>query len=120
VYAREAIPANRKVIEYTGELISRREARHRSDQNPRVYLFALDSYWCKDGTSGGSGAEYINHSCNPNLRTVFMKGHILYFTRRPIRAGEELTVDYHLDRNVATVRCACGSENCRGTINVKD
>jgi uncharacterized protein len=91
VYAAESIPANRKVIEYTGELISRREAKRRGDSAQHVYLFTVDSYWCKDGAVGGSGAEFINHSCDPNIRVLLMKGHILYMSKRAIKPGEELT-----------------------------
>src|SRR5580698_8629514 len=93
VYAAEAIPAHHKVIEYTGERISRRETKIRG--NGRItYLFALDSYWTLDGAVGGSGAEIINHCCEPNLRTSITRGHILYISKRAIRPGEELTVDY--------------------------
>ena len=117
VYAVEPIPANRKVIEYTGELISRRETKRRG--NGRfTYLFALDSYWTLDGAFGGSGAEIINHSCDPNLYTWIFKGHILYMSRRPIRRGEELTVDYRFSHKVERVPCKCGSGKCRGTINL--
>ena len=44
VYALENIPARRKVIEYTGEKISRRETKRRGD-GPFTYLFTLDNYW---------------------------------------------------------------------------
>ncbi|MFN7921459.1 MAG: SET domain-containing protein-lysine N-methyltransferase [Bryobacteraceae bacterium] len=120
VYAEEPIPANRKVIEYTGELISRRETKRRSEASDLIYMFTVDSYWCKDGAVGGSGAEYINHSCEPNLRTIILKRHILYVSKRPIRKGEELTVDYHFDAKVEEVKCSCGAPTCRGTINDKD
>ena len=71
-----------------------------------------------DGSVGGSGAEYINHSCDPNLRASIVKGHILYISRRSIAAGEELTVDYHFSRKIEDVPCRCGAEKCRGTINL--
>src|ERR1035438_793013 len=48
VYAGEAIPARRKVIEYTGERISRRETKRRGDGKV-TYLFTLDDYWTLDG-----------------------------------------------------------------------
>ena len=64
VYALERIPPRRKVIEYTGERISRRETKRRGD-GPITYLFTLDGYWTLDGAVGGSGAEIINHSCDP-------------------------------------------------------
>jgi len=117
VYAAEDIPANRKVIEYTGERISRRETRKRAARRLN-YIFTLDNYWSIDGSAGGSGAEFINHCCDPNIVARIIKGHILYYSKRPIRRGEELTVDYHFAKNVEKVRCSCGSPNCRGTINL--
>src|SRR4029077_4605566 len=96
IYAGEDIPARRKVIEYMGERISRRETKRRCDSQPNlIYLFTLDKYWTLDGSVGGSGAEYINHCCEPNLVTEIRLGHILYMSKRAIQKGEELTVDYH-------------------------
>jgi SET domain-containing protein len=118
VYALEAIPARRKVIEYTGEKIGRAETKRRGGGN-LTYLFTLDKYWTIDGAVGGSGAEIINHACEPNLRSQIVKGHILYFSRRAIRRGEELTVDYYFSDKDDLVKCRCGSALCRGTINLK-
>lgn len=118
VYAGEFIPARRKVIEYTGERISRRETKRRADASVFTYLFTVDAYWTLDGAVGGSGAEYINHSCDPNLVARIQHGHILYMSRRDIRRGEELTVDYHFDKKVERVPCHCGALKCRGTINL--
>ena len=119
VYAAEDIPSNRKVIEYTGERISRRETKKRAAR-PLNYVFTLDKYWSIDGSAGGSGAEFINHCCDPNLTSRIVKGHILYISNRAIRQGEELTVDYHFDKHVEKVPCRCGAKGCRGTINVID
>jgi SET domain-containing protein len=116
VYAEQNIPANRKVIEYAGEKINRKETKIRLGRRLN-YIFTLDNYWCIDGASGGSGAEFINHSCEPNLTTRVMRGHILYYSNRRIRKGEELLVDYHYPADVLVVRCKCGAKNCRGTIN---
>ncbi len=118
VYAGEDIPKNRKVIEYIGERISRRETKRRSDTREFNYLFTLDKYWTIDGSVGGSGAEFINHSCEPNLISRIVKGHIVYYSLRPIKKGEELTVDYHFAPDVEKVPCACGAAACRGTINL--
>ncbi len=118
VYALEPIPAHRKVIEYTGERLNRRQAKLRG-QGSVTYLFSIDDYWTLDGAVGGSGAEIINHSCDPNLRSMNFKGHILYISKRPIRRGEELTVDYRFPHTIERVRCCCQSGNCRGTINLK-
>ena len=118
VYATEFIPARRKVIEYTGERISRRETKRRSESSDLIYLFTLDAYWTIDGSVGGSGAQYINHSCEPNLVARIVKGHIIYVALRDIKRGEELTLDYHFDKKVEKVPCHCGSLKCRGTINL--
>jgi SET domain-containing protein len=117
VYAEERIPPNRKVIEYTGERINRREAKRR-DVGALTYLFALDQRWTLDGAVGGSGAELINHCCEPNLITRVMKGHILYMSVREIRPAEELTVDYNFAISSGRDVCRCGSPKCRGLMQV--
>jgi uncharacterized protein len=117
VYAEERIPARRKVIEYTGEKINRRETKRRGDGDI-TYLFTLDDYWTLDGAVGGSGAEIINHSCDPNLYSWNFKRHILYMSKRVIEKGEELTMDYRFDKKIEKVPCLCGARNCRGTINL--
>jgi SET domain-containing protein len=116
VYAEEDIPANRKVIEYTGEKIGPREAQRRANT---PYLFVLDDHWTLDGALGGSGAQLINHSCEPNLVSRIMRGHVLYMSLRAIHKGEELTVDYNYDDTDETMHCRCGKSKCRGTINLK-
>jgi len=118
VYTLDPIPARRKVIEYTGERINRRETKRRGTGRV-TYLFTLDNYWTIDGAVGGSGAEIINHSCDPNLHTWIFKGHILYMSKRLILPGEELTVDYMFSDKIGRVRCCCGSAKCRGIINLK-
>jgi len=119
VFTLERIPPNRKVIEYTGEKISRRETKRRGSGR-HTYLFTLDDYWTIDGAVGGSGPEIINHSCTPNLYSSIRKGHILYMSKRLIVPGEELTVDYRFSDKVDPVRCRCGAPECRGVINFKE
>jgi len=114
VYAAEDIPANRKVIAYRGEKIGPREAKRRA-RTP--YLFVLDDYWTIDGGVGGSGAELVNHSCQPNLVSRIYKGNIIYMSLRAIRKREELTIDYNYDHTDETMPCRCGARHCRGIIN---
>jgi uncharacterized protein len=115
VYAGERIPPNRKVIEYTGLRLNRQQAAA-IDGGEYTYLFAVDNYWTLDGARGGSGAEIINHSCEPNLVSRVMKGHILYMSLRAIKPGEELTIDYNFSDDPEKTLCACGAKSCRGTI----
>ena len=126
VFAAEDIPNRRKVVEYTGERITQRETVKRFQKiwqsrkrSKCFYLIGLSSRWVIDGSVGGSGAELVNHACNPNLRARRVRGRLFYFTRRPIRKGEELTLDYRYSKKSPTVVCHCGAPSCRGTINRK-
>jgi uncharacterized protein len=119
IFAEERIPARRNVIEYIGELINPIEAYRRSNFASENYTFALDKFWRIDGAVGGSGAEFINHSCDPNLRWSRVPGgRIFCQSARPIQDGEELTLDYGFPRQAPKVSCRCGSPKCRGTINL--
>jgi uncharacterized protein len=125
VFALKTIPRGHKVIEYTGERLSQEQAtdrqrRARRSNGPRIdTLFRLNRYWSVDGAVGGSGAELINHCCDPNLRARRIRDHLFYFTRRRIRPGEELTVDYRFPAKAERAICRCDSPKCRGTINRK-
>ena len=110
----EKIPKRTRVIEYTGERISRREVSRRLE-GEFTYIFLLNSYWGIDGAVNGSGAEIINHSCEPNLEAhIIEERHIYYVSLRAIKAGEELTVDYSFDPNQDPHKCHCGTKTCRG------
>ena len=118
VFAEELIPKRRKIMEYTGERCSRRETKRRVFEREFNYMFTLNSYWCIDGSTGGSGAEYVNHCCEPNIEARIVKEHILYLSLRDIEPGEELTIDYRFGKDVDIVWCGGGAAKCRGTINL--
>jgi SET domain-containing protein len=69
-----------------------------------------------DGRFGGSGAEFVNHSCDPNLVWKRVHGHLVFYSRRKIRAGEELTLWYTYPVKITRIPCGCGSPKCRGTL----
>ena len=64
LYAAEDIPANRKVIEYTGERLNRKETKAR-DRGNFTYLFAVDNYWTLDGAVGELVRDFSQ--CNERL-----------------------------------------------------
>jgi SET domain-containing protein len=66
---------------------------------------------------GGSGAQFVNHCCDPNLVPRRLRGGLWFVCRRGISRGEELTVDYDYERNASKTPCKCGSPKCRGTMN---
>jgi SET domain-containing protein len=125
VITEEKIPARRYVIEYTGVLYNRKAAKQLFEDTPEenlIYIWQIGDpwYWLIDGRTGGSGAEFINHSCDPNLTVRFHGHRVYYVARRSIKKGEELTVDYNFDWAAELVVCSCRSKKCRGYINVKD
>ncbi len=116
IFTNEAIPARRRVIEYTGQRIDATEVRRRLVR-PQLYLFRLNSRHSIDGAIGGSGAEYINHSCAPNLYARNSRGHIWLLSIRRIEAGDELLLDYRIGGDIDLIPCRCGSPSCRGYLN---
>jgi SET domain-containing protein len=109
-------PRGGKIAEYTGEKISDAEARRRAHRRV-LRICAIDSKWSLDGSRGGNGTHYINHSCEPNCYIKILYGHIQFYALRDIRPGEEITLDYEATLHSDKKRCRCGALTCRGTIN---
>lgn len=116
IFAAETIPARRRVIEYTGQRIGLAEGRRRS-MRPMIYIFVSGKRTLIDGAIGGSGAEFVNHSCSPNLIARLHSGRIWMVSLRTIEAGEELLIDYQITGTSPMHPCHCGSPNCRGYLN---
>ena len=59
--------------------------------------------------------EFVNHSCDPNCG---MQDQLAIVTRRPIQAGEAITIDYAMCMTSAVLDmdCECDSPLCRGRI----
>ena len=116
-FATTRFARRRKIAEYTGERITNAEAARRAVRRPILRMSGLDQRWSIDGSRGGNGTHYINHSCRPNAFMQTFGKRLLVLALRDIRPGEEITVDYvatyHSDRK----RCSCGVPGCRGTIN---
>jgi SET domain-containing protein len=128
-FALRAIPAGRKLIEYTGERITADEASARYDDDRvrrhHTFLFELDDERCIDARDGGSDARFINHSCEPNCEALIDGQRIFIHSLVDIAEGAELTYDYRYvidgPLDAATRKlysCKCGAPKCRGTIAV--
>jgi len=114
------------VIEYTGERITKAEAKRREAArlvrqsrggDGSVYIFDLTKTHDLDGRTRRNIARLINHSCAPNCRIDVIRGRVWIIARRDIAAGEELTFDY----GFAFVEwplhpCRCGTARCPGFI----
>lgn len=113
LFAREPIPARRKLGEFTGELISRREARRRARRRQRIAIVELDEKRAIDGEARGNRFKFINHSCAPNAFIRICYGRVEFYSLRPIAAGEELTCNYGESHHDGKRRCGCGAPECR-------
>lgn len=115
VFALEDIPQGREVIEYAGKKLSLDEAALVKPPH-EDYLVQLSRREMINGSIRGSGAQFINHSCNPNLTWLRRKGRLFFYSRKAIRAGEELTMYFNHPIKARRVPCVCGARNCRKTL----
>src|SRR5882762_7807732 len=106
----------RKIAAYAGERISNAEAKRRAKRRI-LRICGIDHRWSLDGSRGGNGTHYINHSCTPNAFTRTLHGQLIFFALRDIRPGDEITIDYEETLHSDSKQCTCGAATCRGTIN---
>lgn len=117
------------VREYVGEVINeptfrRRMLQYDEEGIKHFYFMSLGKNEFVDATKKGGLARFCNHSCSPNCYVdkwvVGDKFRMGIFVKRRIRAGEELTFDYNVDRYGADPQpCYCGEPECVGFIGGK-
>jgi SET domain-containing protein len=112
VFALEDIPQGHEVIEYTGKKLSLDQAALLKPPHDDYLVGPFHGYRV-NGSVGGSGAQFINHSCNPNLTWQRRKSRLFFHSRKAIRAGQELTMYFSHPIKARRVPCVCGARNCR-------
>lgn len=140
MFAARDIPEGERIIQYVGEMISKKESTRRAlewEEKARkqgdglVYIFDLNKKYDLDGNLPNNPAKYINHTCDPNCEAVNYDtapddvsekvihdyNEIWIVALRDIKAGEELGFDYGYDiQHFMDHPCRCGSDNCVGYI----
>ena len=127
VYALRPLKAGEKIIEYTGEVITWKEALRRHPHDPKdpnhTFYFTLDDKHVLDAKFGGNASRWINHACEPNCESDVTDGRVFIKALRDVSPGEELFYDYGLvidERMTPKLKkqyeCRCGSPVCRGTM----
>src|ERR1044071_316160 len=109
LFTMEPIPARRRIIEYIGPILTPENRVGVSDK----YLFELTNGCAIDGRSRSNLARYINHSCRPNAIAYLEGKKIWIWSRRKIKAGEEITINYgkaYLKQFIEPIGCKC--EKC--------
>jgi hypothetical protein len=78
----------------------------------------LNAYHAISPDPAAVGGHLANHSCHPNACiTERTRDALMLRSTRPIKAGDEITLDYHWQRT-APAPCLCGSEPCTGNIGL--
>ena len=127
VFALQPLAKGEVVIEYTGEVITWREALRRHPHDPmdpqHTFYFHIDDKHVIDAKHGGNAARWINHACSPNCEADEQDGRVFIKALRKIAVGDELFYDYGLsidERYTPALKkqyaCRCGTRGCRGTL----
>lgn len=106
LFANTLIKKSEFIIEYTGKLLTRKEANKRGGK----YLFEINSRWTIDGSGRENVARYINHSCRPNCEVKIVGKEIKIFAIKNIQPGEELCYDYgkeYFNEFIKPIGCKC-------------
>lgn len=114
LFATSDIPKGTKIIQYTGEIFSDKQAEKCKGR----YLFKIDEKYTLDGSSRSNTARYANHSCRPTAYTEIIKRKIWIIAKRKIKAGEEITYHYgkeYFNYFIKPKGCLC--VKCRERVN---
>ncbi|KAI0784095.1 hypothetical protein C8Q75DRAFT_781265 [Abortiporus biennis] len=112
----EKVYGNELICEYIGELVKEEYLVERDIINKhtgRNYIYGLNKLYCIDSARSGNPSRFINHApgdqanCSVKILLVNEDHRIGVYTRRTLRAGTELTLDYgdqffqNLDQDVS-------------------
>ncbi len=101
LFAGEDIEWGQRLIEYQGQLISKKEAQRRRrfyDSIGFTCLMEFGDGQAIDGILGGNESRFINHSPKPNVAALREdEAKIVFYSLDDIAKGEELTFDYGFD-----------------------
>ena len=133
IIASDNIKKGKKVIQYIGEKVSKKEGDKRSAERIKnylhkknegsVYIFELNKKYDIDGSPLYNKARYINHSCEPNCEVDIINNEIWIISIKNIKKGNELNYDYgyEFDKDDFSDHiCKCGSSKCIGYIISQD
>jgi SET domain-containing protein len=113
LFAVKPIPKGGRIIEYIGPLISNEGLEKKTGR----YFFGVNTKWSVDGSPRSNIARYINHSCRPNAEALISGRRVWIWSKKNIKAGEEITYDYgkeYFDLILRPIGCKC--EKCKSKL----
>jgi uncharacterized protein len=115
-FATRFVPRGARVVEYTGERITKAESLRRCEAQ-NWFIFGLDDEFDLDGNVDWNPARFLNHSCAPNCEAVCEDGRVWIVALRDLGPGEEITFNYGYDLDDYEEHpCQCGATECAGFI----
>jgi uncharacterized protein len=115
-FAMKFLPEGARVIEYTGECVTKAESLRRC-QAQNWFIFGLDEEFDLDGNVEWNPARFLNHSCAPNSEASCEEGRVWIVALRDIQPDEEITFNYGYDlADYEEHPCNCGAPECAGYI----
>ena len=109
VFAMEPINKNKRIIEYSGELITNKQSESREDRylsKGCIWVFRVNRNWSRDANVGGNDARFINHSCKGNCWIDVVDKTIWIRASKFIAKGEELAYDSNTEGD-KIIPCMC-------------
>lgn len=116
MFARTGLRAGDRIIEYTGERISKEESMRLCNEGNN-YIFQINDEFDLDGSVESNLARFINHSCAPNAEAQLEEDRVWIVALRDVAPGEEITFNYGYDLDDYRAHpCRCGAPACVGYI----
>jgi uncharacterized protein len=106
MFAQQIIPKNTRILKYVGTLVTNEE----SDKSKGRYIIQLNETHALNGKQRTNLARYINHSCKPNAEAYTSGKQVWIWSKKDIKAGEEITMDYgkeYFDDFIKPFGCKC-------------
>jgi SET domain-containing protein len=100
------VRAGQRLIEYVGPIVTTDVV----ERSRRKYFFRIDEGYAVDGSARSNIARYINHSCRPNAEALIYGRRVWIYSKRALRAGDQITLDYgeeYLNAHMSQVLCKC-------------
>lgn len=113
LFATRAFKANRDILHIAGRIYDADVLWDRGGKfADNCYRFGPETYL----DPGNGAGRWVNHSCDPSAAVRKENNRLYLFAARPLRAGEEVTIDYSTilgDDDIWVMKCNCGSRRCR-------